>query len=82
MEIWVDNFRSVRRSLTLILTRREIEPIALPEDMVFDAKWHQATESVPHPDLDSDTILEVVKPGYWHPATGRILSKVQVKVVS
>jgi molecular chaperone GrpE (heat shock protein) len=78
MNIWVGNFRAVRRLLERLLRD---EGVARIETVAgeFDPRWHVVAETVVDPARASGAIVDEVKAGYvWRDA---VLRKSEVIVV-
>jgi len=67
------------KAFTDTLAKHGVTPI-VAEGRRFDPNWHEAIGAVPHPTLDSGSIVSVVKTGYS--VKGRLLRPARVLVAA
>jgi len=79
MNIWVGNFRAVRRLLKALLADHGVNEFETAGHE-FDPHWHMVGETVSGAGEPDGTILAQIEPGYvWR---GELLRKARVLVVS
>jgi molecular chaperone GrpE len=78
MRIWVGNFKSVARLLSIGLKECGVHPIEAPAGKAVPG-LHTIVDTKESPGMEADTILEEIEKGYlWHDG---ILRKAKVIVV-
>lgn len=78
-KIWVGNFRTVYRLLLRSLKTAGVIPMETIIGDKADPYWHKVVEVIEDPDRDSETVVEIIRKGYfWN---GKILREAEVKAV-
>ena len=78
-QIWLGNFRGVRKKLESFFQQEGVAKIDTPEGKVMPG-FHEVYETRENLELDTDTILEVVEPGYmWRQQVLRKSKVIAVK---
>eukprot|EP00049_Salpingoeca_infusionum_P003573 m.68007 g.68007 ORF g.68007 m.68007 type:complete len:235 (+) comp12184_c0_seq1:330-1034(+) len=74
-----DGLKATQQMLTTTFKRHELVEV-IPEGEPFDPNMHEAMFTVPHPDLEPNTVLQVTRTGWA--LKGRVLRAAQVGVVA